>query len=67
MSICVKSDASGQLYTSTAVPCDGYLLVSHEDVKDQLDSTVVMTLFVACASLYALVYVFKVARRMLGF
>jgi hypothetical protein len=48
-------------------PCTGFLLLSEQDLQSHLSFNEVSLLFGAAASLYALVYVFKLSRRLLGF
>lgn len=67
MTLCVVQLPDNSLLVSSTQPCDGFYLVESRDLEGQLSSTEVGLLFSACASLYALVFVFKLARRQFGF
>lgn len=70
MSLCAvlipNSTSGNTIQINTQPPCDFYL-VEAEDLEGQLTGSDVGLLFSACASLYALVFVFKLARRQFGF
>ena len=68
MSICVKVDPSNNnLFSSTAVPCDGYLLIAETDIQNQITGEMVSLLFGATIGLLAVVFVIKVTLQQLGF
>lgn len=61
-----NATSGNSIQINTQPPCDFYLVES-KDLEGQLTGSDVALLFSACASLYALVFVFKLARRLLGF
>lgn len=68
MSICVTVDeTSKNLVSSSAIPCDGYYLLSETDLQATLDMNDVFLLFGAAASLYAISFVFRLALKQLGY
>lgn len=76
MTLCVVSKvltsggraiSEATLVVSETTPCDGYYLVEAKDLQGQLSASEVLLLFGAAASLYAVVFVFKIARRQFGF
>ena len=68
MTICVTVDpATNNLVSSTAVPCDGYLLIAETDIQNQIDGETVSLLFGATIGLLALVFVFRLLLQQLGF
>ncbi|EHC03944.1 hypothetical protein Sbal625DRAFT_4374 [Shewanella baltica OS625] len=67
MTLCVVQQPDNSLLVSSTQPCDGFYLVEARDLEGQLSATEVGILFSAAASLYAVVFVFKIARRQLGF
>ncbi|MGI1988788.1 hypothetical protein [Shewanella glacialipiscicola] len=75
MALCVESRpleiGNNSIYPvlvlSQADTCSTYYLVEAKDLEGQLTGSDVGLLFSACASLYALVFVFKLARRQFGF
>lgn len=75
MTLCVESrpvklglnSTEPVLVVTQAQTCSTYYLVEAKDLEGQLSATEVLLLFGAAASLYALVFVFKIARRQLGF
>lgn len=67
MALCVVQQPDQSLVVSTTRPCEGYYMVETQDLQGTLSATEVGILFSAGASLYALTFVFKLARRLLGF
>ncbi len=76
MSLCVESKLVKVGPSSTSEPvlvvsnsstCSSYYLVEAKDLEPQLSSYEVVILFGAAVSLYAVVFIFKLARRQLGF
>ncbi len=63
--VCVI-ESEGLLRISHAVPCDGFLLLTNAS-ENMLVKESVLLLFGAAASLYALVFVFKLLLKQLGF
>ncbi|EGV3809040.1 hypothetical protein FOR84_16845 [Vibrio parahaemolyticus] len=67
MSICVKVDAATQyLVSSSAIPCDGFLLLAEADVQNRITQEVVLILFGSAAGLFALVFVIRLALSQFG-
>lgn len=75
MALCVESklvkvgpstSAEPVLVVSTAETCSTYYLVETQDLDSKLSAYEVGLLFGAAASLYAAVFVFKLARRQFG-
>lgn len=66
MSLCVITNSTNQLVISSTVPCQGTLLLESADVVSAFGAKEALSLVGACASLYALVYIFKLARRSMG-
>lgn len=64
---CFVVDSNSNLKASTAVPCDGLYLLETSDIENQLSAVEVSLIFGAAASLYALVFVFKLALKQLGY
>ena len=67
MTLCVVQQPDNSLLVSSTQPCDGFYLVDARDLQGQLSASEVLLLFGAAASLYAVVFVFKIARRQFGF
>ncbi len=68
MSICVKVDSlTNNLVSSSAIPCDGYLLLAETDIQNQITAETVFALFGATATLFAIVFVVKLGLQQLGF
>lgn len=71
MALCVIEVPNGlngtRLTVSNSDPCEGYLLVEAVQLEDHLTQTEVTALFSAGAGLYALVFVFVLCRRLIGF
>lgn len=67
MAQCVVLDSRSNLQLSTTQPCEGFYLVETSDIETHLSGTEVSLIFGAAASLYALVFVFKLALKQMGF
>ncbi|HIF9287605.1 TPA: hypothetical protein ACX6Q9_003565 [Photobacterium damselae] len=65
--LCVKTTVDGYLKVSSAIPCDGALMLSVTDAQGSLDETSVTLLITAALGLYALVYIGKFVLHAMGF
>lgn len=66
MTICVTLDENNYLVRSFEQPCTSYYLVESTDLTNSLTSTDVLALFGAATSLYALVFLFRMIRRVMN-
>lgn len=73
MSLCVVTESDPlnpeiqNLVLSTAIPCDGYLLLAETDIENHMTKVEVGLLFSAACGLYALAYIIKMARCQIGY
>lgn len=65
--LCVKTTAEGYLIASSAIPCDGALMVALTDTQGHLDESSVTLLLTAALGLYALVWVGNFILHAMGF